>query len=128
MPPFRRLLPLAALAALLLAVPAHASQSQGVTVEAPRDLFDTAKRDAAINEIDSLGAHALRVVLYWHDVAPAADDRVKPKLDMADPASYDWSKYQPVLDEAKRRGWTVQVTVSGPVPRWATNGARDTVT
>jgi hypothetical protein len=128
MPLIRRLLPLTALAALLLAVPAHASQSQEVTFEAPRDLFDTAKRDAAINEIDSLGAHALRVVLYWHDVAPAADDRVKPKLDMADPASYDWSKYQPVLDEAKRRGWTVQVTVSGPVPRWATNGARDTVT
>src|SRR4051812_44398029 len=103
----RRLLPLL-LAALLLpallltAVPAaHAGTTQEVTFEAPRDLFDPAQREAAFTEIDSLGAHALRVVLYWKDVAPEADSRVKPKLDMTDPAVYDWSKYQPVLDEAK---------------------------
>ncbi|QEC47175.1 hypothetical protein FSW04_05940 [Baekduia soli] len=129
MPLLRRLLPLTLLALLVLpALPAQAKHTQEVTFEAPRDLFDVAKRDAAFSEIDSLGANALRVVLYWHDVAPAPDDRVKPKLDMTDPATYDWSRYQPVLDEAARRGWTVQVTVSGPVPRWATNGARDTVT
>jgi hypothetical protein len=117
------------LAALLLAAaPAHASKSQEVTFEAPRDLFNPDQREAAFSEIDSLGAHALRVVLYWQDVAPDAAARVKPKLDMTDPASYDWSKYQPVLDEAKARGWTVQVTASGPVPRWATNGARDNTT
>jgi hypothetical protein len=125
----RRLLPVLLAALLLIAVPAaHASTTQEVTFEAPRDLFDPAQRDSAFNEIDALGAHALRVVLYWKDVAPEADSRVKPKLDMADPAVYDWSKYQPVLDEAKARGWTVQVTASGPVPRWATNGARDNVT
>ncbi|MCW3001334.1 MAG: hypothetical protein JWQ20_632 [Conexibacter sp.] len=117
------------LAALVLAVPAaQAKQSQEVTFEAPRDLFDPARRDAAFSEIDNLGAHALRVVLYWQDVAPDPNSRIKPKLDMADPASYDWSKYQPVLDEAKARGWTVQVTASGGVPVWATNGARDHVT
>jgi hypothetical protein len=117
------------LAALLLAAaPAHASKGQEVTFEAPRDLFNPDQREAAFSEIDSLGAHALRVVLYWQDVAPDAASRVKPKLDMTDPASYDWSKYQPVLDEAKARGWTVQVTASGPVPRWATNGARDNTT
>src|SRR4051794_23620189 len=126
---FRRLLPMTLLVALLVAVPsAHASKTQEVTFEAPRDLFDTAKRDAAFQEIDSLGAHALRIVLYWYDVAPDRDSRVKPKLDMTDPAVYDWSKYQPVLDEAKRRGFTVQITASGRVPRWATNGAIDNVT
>src|ERR1700712_3780427 len=125
----RRLLPLTLLA-LLLAVPtaAQASKTQEVTFEAPRDLFDNAKREAAFNEIDSLGAHALRMVLYWKDVAPDADSRIKPKLDMTDPATSDWSKYQPVLDEAKARGWTVQVTATGAVPRWATNGAVDNVT
>jgi hypothetical protein len=125
----RRLLPLTLLAALLLAVPAaHASSTQEVTFEAPRDLFEPAQRDTAFNEIDSLGAHALRIVLYWRDVAPQPDSRIKPKLDMTDPANYDWSKYQPILDEAKARGWTVQLTASGPVPRWATNGARDWTT
>jgi hypothetical protein len=122
----RRLLPLTLLAALLLAVPAaHAKPGQEVTFEAPRDLFDPALREAAFQQIDSLGATSLRIVLYWQDVAPDADSRIKPKLDMADPANYDWSKYQPVLDEAQQRGWSVQITASGPVPRWATNGARD---
>jgi hypothetical protein len=129
MPRLLRLLPLTLIVALLIpAVPAHAKKGEEVTFEAPRDLFDVNKRENAFKEIDSLGAHALRVVLYWQDVAPEKDSRVKPKLDMTDPASYDWSKYQPVLDEAKQRGWTMQVTVSGPVPRWATNGARDNVT
>jgi hypothetical protein len=114
--------------ALAAAPRAHASSRQEVTFEAPRDLFDPAKRAAAFDEIDSLGAHALRIVLYWNDVAPDHDSRIKPKLDMADPSVYDWSKYQPVLDEAKARGWTVQVTATGPVPQWATNGARDHVT
>jgi hypothetical protein len=124
----RRLLPLTVLVALLAAAPVHAKPTQEVTFEAPRDLLDPAHRDSAFAQLDSLGVRALRVVLYWHDVAPARDDRVKPNLDMADPANYDWSRYQPVLDEAQKRGWTVQLTVSGPVPRWATNGARDTVT
>jgi hypothetical protein len=133
--PLRRPFPAAllALTVLLLAAfahapAAHASKTQEVTFEAPRDLFDPSKRADAFDEIGSLGAHALRIVLYWKDVAPEATSRVKPKLDMADPAVYDWSKYQPVLDEAKARGWTVQVTASGPVPQWATNGARDNVT
>jgi hypothetical protein len=121
---FPRLLSLALLAVLVLAVPAHARPNEEVTFEAPRDLFDPGKRDPAFETISSLGVHALRVVLYWHDVAPSPDSRIGPRIDLTDPANYDWSKYQPVLDEAARRGWTVQLTVSGPVPRWATNGAR----
>lgn len=125
----RRLLPLTLLVALLAAVPAaHAKTSQEVTFEAPRDFFDPGKREAAFGTLDSLGVHAIRVVLYWDDVAPDHDSRVRPRVDLTDPASYDWSKYQPVLDEAHARGWTVQVTVSGPVPRWATNGARNHLT
>jgi hypothetical protein len=134
--PSRRVLAATVLAALLCALAAaaapapqaRASTSQEVTFEAPRDLFDPAQRESAFQQIDAFGVHALRIVLYWHDVAPDPDSRVKPKLDMTDPSVYDWSKYQPVLDEAHARGWTVQVTATGPVPRWATNGAVDTVT
>ena len=70
----------------------------------------------------------MRLVLYWHDVAPQADSRVKPKFAETDPASYDWSAYDAVVDGIKARGWNLLLTVSGPVPRWATNGARDTLT
>jgi hypothetical protein len=116
------------IAALAPASSAFASRSQTTSFEAPRDLLDPASRDGAFGEIGSLGVHSLRVVVYWHDVAPARDSRVKPKFDPADPANYDWSRYDPVLDAAKQRGWSVLMTLSGPVPRWATNGARNTVT
>ena len=33
-----------------------------------------------------------------------------------------------MIEGAVARGWQVLLTVSGPVPRWATNGARDNVT
>jgi hypothetical protein len=123
-----RTLPLVLLGCAALAVPAHAASTQEVTFEAPRDLHDAARRDAAFAELDSLGVRALRVVLYWRDVAPAAKSRVKPKFDATNPAAYNWGKYDPVLAGAKARGWTVQLTVSGPVPRWGTNGAKDQVT
>jgi hypothetical protein len=117
-----------AVAALLVPGAAQASKAQSLTFEAPRDLKDPATRDQAFNDIASLGVHSMRLVLYWHDVAPQPDSRVKPKFDETDPAGYDWSAYDAVVDGIKARGWNLLLTVSGPVPRWATNGARDTLT
>jgi hypothetical protein len=107
---------------------AMASTGQTTSFEAPRDLLDPAARDGAFDDIASFGVHSIRLVMYWRDVAPSANSRVKPKFDPTDPAAYNWSRYEPVLDAAKARGWSVLLTLSGPVPRWATNGARDTVT
>jgi len=126
----RRLLLITALLAALL-VPvgsAPASHRQTMSFEAPRDFLDPAARDTAFDDVASFGVHSIRLVMYWRDVAPDAKSRVKPKFDATDPAAYDWSRYEPVLDAAKARGWSVLLTLSGPVPRWATNGARDTVT
>jgi hypothetical protein len=117
-----------AVVALLVPGAAQASKTQSLTFEAPRDLKDPSTRDQAFNDIASLGVHSMRLVLYWHDVAPQPDARVKPKFDEADPASYDWSAYDAAIDGIKARGWNLLLTVSGPVPRWATNGARDTLT
>jgi hypothetical protein len=117
-------------AALALLVPgaAQASKTQSLTFEAPRDLKDPATRADAFSDLASLGVHSMRLVLYWHDVAPDPDSRVKPSFAEADPASYDWRPYDAVVDGIKARGWNLLLTVSGPVPRWATNGARDTLT
>jgi hypothetical protein len=117
-------------AALALLVPcaAQASKTQSLTFEAPRDLKDPATRADAFTDLASLGVHSMRLVLYWHDVAPDPDSRVKPSFAEADPASYDWRPYDAVVDGIKARGWNLLLTVSGPVPRWATNGARDTLT
>src|SRR4051812_28634234 len=114
--------------ALLVPAAAQASHGQSLTFEATSDLKDPATRDQAFKDVAALGVHSMRVVLYWHDVAPEPDSRVKPKFDETDPASYNWGAYDPVIDGIKARGWQLLLTVSGPVPQWATNGARDTVT
>jgi hypothetical protein len=124
----RRVLLLTALACLMLSAPALASPSQSLTFEAPRDLADPAKRDAAFAELDGLGARALRVVLYWNDVAPGPNARRRPGFDPNDPTAYDWSRYDPIINGARDRGWPVHLTVSGPVPRWATARRRGHVT
>lgn len=128
MPRFLATLLLALLAAGAAALPARAARDQVLTFEAPRDLLDPATRDGAFADIAALGARSLRVILYWRDVAPSADAERKPAFDATDPAGYDWSKYDPILDQARQRGWPVQLTVSGPVPRWATLARRDNLT
>jgi hypothetical protein len=121
---------LAVLLAALAVAPAtaHASHSQTMTFEATADLKNPTTRTESFDDVASLGVHSMRVVLYWHDVAPDPDSRIKPKFDETSPGSYDWNGYDAVIDEIKRRGWNLLLTVSGPVPHWATNGARDTVT
>jgi hypothetical protein len=109
--------------------PAFASRSQLTYFEAPRDLLGSAATRAHTEaQLQSLGIHALRIVLYWHDVAPSPDARQQPKFDPTDPGAYDWGAYDALINDAHRLGWSVLLDVSGPVPRWATAGARDTVT
>jgi len=130
-PTFRRLCSIAlAVGALLgvLAAPAAASPNMSVTFEAPRDLLDPGTRDAALAELDSLGVRSLRVVLYWYEVAPDRDESTRPPIDETDPSNYDWRRYDALVDAARARGWSILLTVSGPVPKWATKARRDTVT
>src|SRR3954451_16515793 len=128
----RRLSPpillLCALVAAIMPAAAHASRSQSMTFEAPVDLANPATRTAAFDEISSFGVKSVRIVLLWQNVAPASSSRVKPDFDATDPARYDWSAYDAQVDGAVARGWKVLLTVSGPVPRWASNGARDNLT
>ena len=114
---------IAMLALLACAPAAPASQSQTVTFEAPRDLLGSKNRAKTFAELDSLGVRSLRIVLYWKDVAPGSLARVRPVFDATDAAAYNWAKYAPAIEEANRRGWSVLLTISGPVPIWASNGA-----
>jgi hypothetical protein len=114
---------IAILALLVVAPSASASQDQTVTFEAPRDLLNATHRASAFNQLDSLGVRSIRVVMYWKDVAPSSLSRVRPNFDATDPAAYNWSKYAPAIEEAGRRGWSVLLTITGPVPLWASNGA-----
>src|SRR3954454_11485323 len=131
-PPMRRIAPsilaLCALIAAPLPAAAQASHSQSMTFEAPVDLANPATRTQALDEISTFGVKSVRIVLLWQTVAPASASRVKPDFDASDPTKYDWSAYDAQVDGAVARGWSVLLTVSGPVPKWASNGARDNLT
>lgn len=124
----RRFLILCCLSLLALPAAATASPGQTVSFEAPRDLLDPATRESALDEIQGLGVRALRVILYWRDVAPSPRAKRPPDFDATNPAAYDWSRYDAVVDSARSRGMTVLLTISGPVPRWATLSRRNQYT
>ena len=107
---------------------AHASKFQAVTFEAPRDLMQPASRPAALAELDAMGVRSLRVILTWRDVAPGANAAERPAFEPTDPAAYNWGEYDNLLAAAAARNWKVTLTLSGPVPKWATRDRRDNLT
>jgi hypothetical protein len=122
---------LSLLAGLALPAVGHARTSQFTMFEAPRELLsdDGALRAQTFDEIRGFGVHWLRVVLYWQAVAPQPDSRSVPSFDERDPAAYPgFGRYDRLIAEARRRGLHVVLTVSGPVPRWATHDRHDHVT
>ncbi|MBA3326770.1 MAG: hypothetical protein H0T43_00515, partial [Solirubrobacterales bacterium] len=115
-------------AGAVLAAPASAGSTQALTFEAPRDLLNAQARPAALAELESLGVRSLRVILTWAAVAPGANLAERPSFEPTDPRAYNWGEYDALMAAAKQRGWPVVLTVSGPVPKWATKDKRDTLT
>jgi hypothetical protein len=112
------------------AAAASASHTQAMFFEAPRDLVEVtpAARAKALAQLQALGVKALRVELYWHTVAPSPNSTKRPNFDATNPASYSWGGYDALLAEAARLHWPVLLTVTSPVPKWATAGHKDLVT
>jgi hypothetical protein len=111
-------------------VPAQALASHGQTVffEASQELLG-AHRERAISQLEHLGVRALRVELYWSDVAPDSKSAKRPSFDATNPAAYAWGAYDWVLAKARELNWQVLLTVTSPVPRWATaNGKAPYIT
>jgi hypothetical protein len=109
---------------------AGASHSQVTFFEAPGDLIYStpATRAKTLVKLQALGVKALRVELAWADVAPAPKSAKRPRFDATNPASYNWGPYDPLLGEAQRLKWEVLLTVTSPVPKWATSTRKDQLT
>jgi len=110
-----------AVASLPAATTALASHSEAVYFEGSTDLLNPVTRPHAIAQLQSLGVKALRVELSWYDVAPGQKSAAKPAFDPTNPASYSWGEYDALISEAQRLHWKVLLTVTSPVPRWATS-------
>src|SRR5580693_53409 len=117
----------ALLAGALRVAPAYASHSQVTFFEDPSQLVEVtpAQRAKTLAKLRALGVKALRVELYWANVAPGAHSTKKPVFDATNPGSYAWGGYDELLSEAKRLKWPVLLTVTSPVPEWATAGHDD---
>jgi hypothetical protein len=107
---------------------ALADHRQTVFFEAPSELLNPALRGQAITQLQSLGVKALRIELHWYDVAPDPNSPHRPSFDARNPASYNWGQYDALIAEAQRLKWKVLLTLTSPVPRWATSTHRDLIT
>jgi hypothetical protein len=103
---------------------ALASHNEVTYFEGSTDLLTASTRPHALAQLQSLGVKALRVELYWFDVAPHPTSSRRPNFEATNPASYSWGQYGPLLAEAQRLHWPVLLTVTSPVPRWATSNRK----
>ena len=119
---------------VLLALPAAASASstQSMTFEAPRELLDPGTRDRTLQEIRDVRRRSrARARRTGRTSLPRRSrGRARPSTP-ADPAAYPagaWDRLDGLFAGAAARGIAVQLTLTGPVPRWATATKRDNVT
>jgi hypothetical protein len=103
---------------------AQASTNQKLYFEAPTDLLNPSTRPHALVQLQELGVRALRVELSWYSVAPDPTSATKPNFEAKNPNSYGWGQYDVLLAEAQRLHWQVLLTVTSPVPRWATSNRK----
>ena len=129
-----RLLPHSLALVVLLALPAAASASstQSMTFEAPRELLDPATRDRTLQEIRAFGVDRVRVLVYWQNYAPAPKSKTRPAFDASRPRRLPGrargTGSTGCSPPPRRAAIAVQLTLTGPVPRWATAKKRDNLT
>jgi hypothetical protein len=73
-----------------------------------------------LETLRELGAGVVRVTLAWNTVAPA---RRPSRFSASNPASYpaaNWRIYDEIVRDAAKDGITVDFTLNGPAPLWAT--------
>jgi len=110
------------------ASPAFGAHNEANFFEGSTILLNPKTRERAISQLQHLGVSAVRVELYWVQVAPGAKSARRPSFDAENPASYNWGGYDWLLAKAKELHWKVLLTVTGPVPKWATSSHRDFLT
>jgi hypothetical protein len=127
----RRLIPILLLALLWPVASAAASPRQIVTFEAPRELLSASTREATLDQITGFGVTHIRQLVYWRDYAPDPDAKTKPSFDASDPNAYPadkWDNLDGLIAAAKAKNVQVTLTLTGPVPKWATKSKKDNLT
>src|SRR4051812_40834553 len=116
-----RLLILFSLALLLVPAAAEASSRQESLFQDDNSLIyaGDARRDQTLDELDSLGVDVIRTNLLWSQVAAAPSSRRRPPGDPY--ATGGWARWDALVTGARARGIKVQITLTGPLPLWASH-------
>ncbi len=89
---------------------------------------DTSKSaESAMAEARYLGVDMVRAFVSWQRVSPNATSRRMPAgFDPADPKSpgYNWTEYDRFVRLARSQGLKVFLTMSPPIPHWASENPR----
>jgi len=107
-----------------VAGPAQASKTQESILQDDRLLMtdDAGQRDRTLDELKALGVDTVRVNAIWARIAPERESQSKPNFDATDPGAYpaaNWAQLDALVQGATARGLGVLMTITGPVPAWA---------
>jgi hypothetical protein len=114
-------------AALLAPAAAQASSRQVMTFEAPSELLDDSARDRTLDEIQAFGVKRVRALVYWRDFTARPNSKRRPRFNRAFHTRYPagtWDVLDRLVAATQMRGIELQLTLTGPVPTWATKRKR----
>lgn len=113
-------------ACLLALTPAGASAAPGAELSIMDDQAllnrSQAAVDKAFDRMQRLGADRVRVTAFWSDIAPSPNALKKPPgFDSTNPGEYryHWKSLDRVVVSAQRHGLKVLISISTPMPLWA---------
>ena len=117
------------LAVLLAPATAGASSRQLTILQDDGVLLGHTRHDPneAMAEAKALGVDVVRVFVNWYTVSPRPTRRSRPDgFDVGDPDSpgYNWAIYDAFVERARSAGLKIMLTLSPPVPYWASEEPR----
>jgi len=111
------------LSLLAFAAPAHAAAGLELAVQDDAVLLHRAYGDAslALDRTQEMGARRIRVNLAWASAMPVAQSKARRRPRQV---AWDFSALERLWAETNARGVSLQVTLTGPAPAWATSNRR----
>ena len=94
-----------------------------MTFEAPGALLDERYRESTLDEIQAFGVTRVRALVYWRQFTASARSKSVPSFDTSNSNAYPastWDRLDRLVASVQNRGMQLQMTLTGPVPTWAT--------
>jgi hypothetical protein len=106
----------------LVYLPGRAHANSGQIEMFQDDIRLLADPGPTLQQIRDLGGGVVRVSVHWNIVAPL---KRPANFNGTEPASYPgWGIYDEIVQDARKDGITIDLSLGGPAPPWATGSAQ----